>query len=234
MPPTARNIAAAAAFSFPKENKAMADFSLIRDRMVAAQLKQRGIADPHVLAAMAEVPREEFVEPGYGEFAYEDSALPIAEGQTISQPYIVAAMIEAAAIAPGDKVLEIGAGSGYAAAVLSRMAGQVFAIERHAALTEAAEARFKKLGYRNIHLRTGDGTKGWPEEAPFDAIIVSAVGPKAPQALKDQLRIGGALILPLGEAGEQRLLRLVRTAETRFEEDDLGAVRFVRLIEAEG
>ena len=212
----------------------MADFSRFRDRMVAAQLKRRGIADPHVLEAMGQVPREEFVAPGYGEFAYEDSALPIAEGQSISQPYIVAAMIEAAAIAPGDKVLEIGAGSGYAAAILSRMAAQVFAIERHASLTEAAEARFKKLGYRNIHLLTGDGTKGWPEEAPFDAIIVSAVGPKAPQALKDQLRIGGALILPVGEAGEQRLLRLVRTAEASFETDDLGAVRFVRLIETEG
>lgn len=212
----------------------MADFSHARDRMVAAQLKRRGIADPHVLAAMAAVPREAFVAAGYGEFAYEDTALPIAEGQTISQPYVVAAMIEAAAIAPGDKVLEIGAGSGYAAAVLSRMAGQVFAIERHNALTGAARARLRKLGYGNIRLRTGDGTKGWPEEAPFDAIIVSAGGPKAPQALKDQLRIGGALVLPVGEGGGQRLLRLVRRGETEFEQDDLGAVHFVRLIGAEG
>ncbi len=208
----------------------MADLRQARERMVAAQLKRRGIADPHVLAAMAQVPREEFVPPGYGEFAYEDSALPIDQGQTISQPFIVAAMIEAAAITPGDKVLEVGGGSGYAAAVLSRMAGRVFAIERHASLTEAAAARLVRLGYDNVQLRTGDGTRGWPEEAPFDAILVSAGGPRPPLALKQQLRIGGALILPVGGEGEQRLLRLVRTGENDFEQDDLDAVRFVKLI----
>ncbi len=212
----------------------MADFAYARDRMVAAQLKRRGIAGAHVLAAMGQVPREEFVAPDYGEFAYEDSALPIAEGQTISQPFIVAAMIEAAAIAPGDKVLEIGAGSGYAAAVISRIGAEVFAIERHASLSDDAAARFEKLGYDNIQLMTGDGTKGWPEEASFDAIIVSAGAPKAPPALKTQLRVGGALILPVGPPSEQRLLRLVRTGESDWEEDDLGAVRFVRLIGEEG
>jgi protein-L-isoaspartate(D-aspartate) O-methyltransferase len=212
----------------------MADFATARDRMVAAQLKRRGIADVHVLAAMGQVPREEFVAFGYDEFAYEDSALPIAEGQSISQPFIVAAMIEAAAIAPGDKVLEIGAGSGYAAAVISRMGAQVFAIERHRCLSDAAAARFQALGYDNIRLMTGDGTRGWPAEAPFDAIIVSAGGPKAPSALKDQLRIGGTLMLPVGAPSEQRLLRLVRTGKARWKEDDLGAVRFVRLIGEEG
>ena len=210
----------------------MADLRQAREQMVAAQLKRRGIADPHVLAAMAQVPREEFVDLGYGAFAYGDTPLPIAEGQTISQPFVVAAMIQAAAIAPGDKVLEVGSGSGYAAAVASRLAGRVFAIERHASLTEAAAARLVRLGYDNIQLRTGDGTKGWPEEAPFDAIIVSAGGPKPPMALKEQLRIGGALILPVGGEGEQRLLRLVRRGENDFEQDDLGAVRFVRLIGA--
>jgi protein-L-isoaspartate(D-aspartate) O-methyltransferase len=183
---------------------------------------------------MRSVPREIFIAPGFEEFAYEDSALPIAEGQSISQPYIVAAMLEAAELEEGDKVLEIGAGSGYATALLGRVADQVFAIERHAALTEAARERLRALGYDNVELKTADGSNGWPEAAPFDAIIVSAGGPKVPQSLKEQLVIGGRLVIPVGPPDEQRLIRLTRLAPDEFEEDDLGAVRFVQLIGAEG
>src|SRR4051812_9383249 len=205
-----------------------------RNRMVDAQIARRGIKDARVLAAMRTVPRENFTAPGFEEFAYEDSALPIAEGQTISQPYIVGAMLAGAELEPGDKLLEVGAGSGYAAAVASRIAGQVLAIERHAALTEAATQRLAALGYTNVTLKTGDGSRGWPEEAPFDAIIVSAGGPSVPEALKQQLAIGGRLVIPVGPADEQRLIRLTRTGEESFEQDDLGAVRFVKLIGAGG
>ncbi|MBV9550771.1 MAG: protein-L-isoaspartate(D-aspartate) O-methyltransferase [Alphaproteobacteria bacterium] len=210
------------------------DFTKARARMVHAQIARRGVSDSRVLDAMREVPREAFISAGFEEFAYEDSPLPIAEGQTISQPYIVAAMAAAADIAPGDRVLEIGAGSGYAAAVLSRLAGMVFAVERHQSLTEAARERLAALGYRNVQLMTGDGSKGWPQEAPFDAIIVSAGGPRVPQALKGQLKLGGSLVVPVGESHDQRLKRIVRSGETSFEEDDLGAVRFVPLVGAEG
>jgi protein-L-isoaspartate(D-aspartate) O-methyltransferase len=206
----------------------------LRNRMVETQIARRGIRDERVLAAMRTVPRENFIAPGFEEFAYEDSALPIAEGQTISQPYIVGAMAAAAELEPGEKVLEVGAGSGYAAAVLSRIAGQVFGIERHNALTEAATRRLAELGYTNVSLKTGDGSRGWPEEAPFDAIVVSAGGPTIPEALKQQLVIGGRLVVPVGAADEQRLIRLTRTSKDRYEQDDLGAVRFVKLIGAHG
>lgn len=209
-------------------------FEKARQRMVTAQLGRRGVHDARVLDAMAAVPREAFVSAGTEEFAYEDSPLPIGEGQTISQPYIVAAMAEAAELEPGDRVLEVGAGSGYAAAVLSRLAGQVFAIERHASLTDAARGRCRVLGYHNITLKTGDGSTGWPEQAPFDAILVAAGVPKPPEALRRQLKIGGRLIVPVGGADEQRLLRIHRTGEEGFREDDLGGVRFVPLIGAEG
>lgn len=201
-----------------------------RNHMVDTQLVRRGITDARVLAAMRTVPRENFTAPGFEAFAYEDRALPIAEGQTISQPYIVGAMLAGAALAPGDKLLEVGAGSGYAAAVASRIAGQVLAIERHAALTQAATERLAALGYTNVTLRTGDGSGGWPEEAPFDAIIVSAGGPSVPQALQQQLVLGGRLVMPVGPAEEQRLIRLTRTSDGTFAQDDLGAVRFVKLI----
>src|SRR5437762_11148892 len=138
-----------------------------RERMVERQIAARGVDDQRVLDAMRQIPREAFVAPGFEEFAYEDSPLPIAEGQTISQPYIVALMIEAAEVRPGDRVLEIGAGSGYAAAVLGQIVDRVYAIERHPSLGESARERFKKLGYDNIELRVGDGTRGWPEAAPF-------------------------------------------------------------------
>jgi protein-L-isoaspartate(D-aspartate) O-methyltransferase len=209
-------------------------FEKARERMITAQLGRRGLRDTRVLDAMARVPREAFVSAGTEEFAYEDGPLPIGEGQTISQPYIVAAMAEAAEIEPADRVLEVGAGSGYAAAILSRLASQVFAIERHASLTEAARARCHALGYHNITLKTGDGSTGWPEEAPFDAILVAAGVPKPPEALQRELKIGGRLIVPVGEADEQRLLRIRRTDEEGFQEDDLGRVRFVPLIGTQG
>lgn len=213
----------------------MEDPASARDRMVDVQLAGRGIRDRQVLAAMRTVPRETFVEADMREFAYEDSPLPIGSGQTISQPYIVALMIEAAGIAPGDRVLEVGAGSGYAAAVMSRIAARVHTIERHAALAEQAEGRFRELGYDNIELRVGDGSLGWPEAAPFDAILVAAGAPETPRALREQLAIGGRLVIPVGdEEYGQRLRRITRTGEDDFDQDDLGGVRFVPLIGRQG
>ncbi|HEY2835549.1 MAG TPA: protein-L-isoaspartate(D-aspartate) O-methyltransferase [Rhizomicrobium sp.] len=205
-----------------------------RQHMIEAQIVRRGIRDRNILAAMGEVPREDFVGPDFGEYAYEDRALPIAEGQTISQPYIVAAMLNAARVSRADRVLEVGAGSGYSAAVLSRLVAEVFAIERHAGLTEAAKERCRTLGYHNIRFRTGDGTKGWPEAAPFDAILVAAAAPDPPESLKQQLAPGGRLIIPIGENPEQRLIRLTRLDKRNFQRDDLGGVNFVPLIGAEG
>ena len=209
----------------------MPDFSLLRERMVDAQLACRGIQDCYVMAAMGKVPREAFVAAALEEFAYADAPLPIDAEQTISQPYDVALMIEAAAVEPGDRVLEVGAGSGYAAAVLSQIANVVYAIERHPSLLEAARARFARLGYDNIEIRGGDGTLGWAQAAPFDAILVSAGGPKVPRALKRQLAIGGRLVIPVGARGrKQSLLRLTRTDEATFKEENLGSVMFVPLI----
>jgi protein-L-isoaspartate(D-aspartate) O-methyltransferase len=211
------------------------DFSRARARMVDVQIARRGVRDRHVLEAMRRVPREAFVEPGLEEFAYEDGPLPIAEGQTISQPYIVALMIESAEVKPGTSVLEVGAGSGYAAAVMSQIADRVYAIERHPSLGEAARQRFKTLGYDNIDLRVGDGTNGWPEAAPFDAILVAAGGPEVPQALKEQLAIGGRLVIPVGEQERhQTLLKVTRNGEADYEEEDLGVVAFVPLIGEQG
>ena len=209
---------------------------LARDRaiMVSRHLEARGIHGPRVLEAMGQVPREAFVGEFLTEFAYEDSALPIEAGQTISQPYIVARMIELAELKPGDKVLEVGAGSGYAAAVMSRIAGEVYAIERHEALATQARGREDRLGYHNVEIICADGTKGWPESAPYDAIIVSAGGPKVPEALKRQLTIGGRLVIPVGRDVHQTLLRVRRTGQDSFEEEDHGAVTFVPLIGEEG
>ena len=208
----------------------MIDFTHARERMITSHLSRRGMRDPGVLEAMRVVPREVFVDPGFEEFAYEDSALSIGYGQTISQPYIVALMIERAEVQHGDTVLEIGTGSGYAAAVLSRIAEHVYTIERHAGLAEAAKGRFAKLGYDNIDVRIGDGTAGWPEAGPFDAILVAAGGPDVPHALKEQLDLGGHLVIPVGSADEQRLLKVTRVNATTFEEQDLGGVRFVPLV----
>ncbi len=202
--------------------------------MVARHLKARGVADERLLAAMGEVPREAFVGERMQEFAYEDSALPIEAGQTISQPYIVARMLELAEIAPTDSVLEVGAGSGYAAAAMSRMARRVFAIERHEQLARLARRRLQRLGYGNVEIIVADGTKGLPAHAPFQAIVVSAGGPQIPEALKRQLDIGGRLVIPVGARGLQTLVRVRRVGDDEFEEEDFGAVAFVPLIGAEG
>jgi protein-L-isoaspartate(D-aspartate) O-methyltransferase len=213
----------------------MRDLSRARDHMVDIQLRRRGVRDRYVLKAMRRVPREAFVEDGFEEFAYEDGPLPIGEGQTISQPYVVALMIEAAEVKPGDRVLEVGSGSGYAAAVMGQIAAAVYAIERHPSLAERARQRFRRLGYDNIELRVGDGTMGWSEAAPFDAILVAAGGPAVPPSLKQQLRVGGRLVIPVGQVErEQKLLKITRCSAADFDEDDLGAVMFVPLIGRQG
>lgn len=209
----------------------MEDQAAARDAMVRRQIEARGIVDPAVLAAMRDVPREAFVAEGYAEHAYEDSALPIEAGQTISQPYIVALMIEAARIGPADRVLEVGTGSGYAAAVASLIAAEVFAIERHEALARLAKQRLARLAYANVHIRAGDGSAGWPEHAPFDAILVPARSARVPAALKEQLAIGGRLVIPIGGEDIQQLIRLTRTGEDDYTEDRFGDVRFVPLIQ---
>lgn len=207
------------------------NFELQREHLVEKELRILGIRDEAVLRAMRVVPREAFVSEEMQEFAYRNAPLPIGSGQTISQPLIVAHMAEALELSPRDRVLEIGAGSGYAAAVLSRIAKEVFTIERHRELAESARERLKRLGYENVQVRCGDGTRGWPEAAPFDAIVVAAGGPAIPPALLEQLRIGGRLVIPLGEdLHSQQLIRAIRRGDDDFEYDELGAVRFVPLI----
>lgn len=211
-------------------------FQAERDSMVERQLVGRGIRDERVLRAMCAVPRERFVDPRMASSAYGDSPLPIEAEQTISQPFMVAWMIEAAEVGPGDHVLEVGTGSGYASAVLGQLACTVHAIERHALLTRIARERLDALAYANIHLRTGDGTLGWPEAGPFDAILVAAAGPEVPAPLKEQLRIGGRLLMPLDVDGHgtQRLLKVVRRGEADYEMQSLGSVAFVPLIGRHG
>ena len=206
------------------------DMTRIRDHMVEHQLTRRGIDDRSVIEAMRTVPREKFVAPGFEDFAYEDAPLSIGDGQTISQPFIVALMLEKAGLKAGDKALEVGTGSGYASALMSRIVRQVYSIERHERLALQARDRFETLGYHNIEVRVGDGSKGWPDAAPFDAIVVSAAAPEVPSALKEQLNLGGRLIIPVGRGQEQRLKRVTRTGPAAFEEDDLGGVVFVPLI----
>ncbi|WP_176038473.1 protein-L-isoaspartate(D-aspartate) O-methyltransferase [Brucella tritici] len=195
------------------------------------QLVHHGIHDTRVLEAMGTVAREKFIDEGFIEFAYEDTPLPIKNGQTISQPYMTAFMIAAARLGEAERVLEIGTGSGYAAAIMAQIAGQIFTVERYSTLAEAAQQRFEDLGCNNIHVRTGDGSNGWPEVAPFDAIIVAAGAPDIPQSLKEQLKTGGRLIIPVGSmAGAQRLLRITRKSTVEFDEEDLGGVMFVPLV----
>jgi protein-L-isoaspartate(D-aspartate) O-methyltransferase len=183
---------------------------------------------------MREVPREAFVPKHLAGFAWDDGPLPIGEGQTISQPYVVGAMIESAEVAAGDRVLEVGTGSGYAAAVLSRMARHVFTIERHEALASAARQRLEELGYSTVSVIAGDGSCGLPDEAPFDAILVAARAPVVPETLKRQLALGGRLVIPVGDEVVQTLRRIRRTGEDEWSSDDLGPVRFVPLIGAHG
>lgn len=199
--------------------------------MVDRQLAARGVRSAKVLDAMRKVPREEFVPANVREFAYQNSPLPIGSGQTISQPYIVAFMLEALGLRGGETILEVGAGSGYAAAVLGQVAKQVFAIERIGELARGAAGIVSKLGYDNVEIRHGDGTRGWPEHAPFDAIVVAAGGRYVPEALRQQLRIGGHLIIPVGyDDTFQELVRITRVGEQEFEQENLAAVRFVPLI----
>jgi protein-L-isoaspartate(D-aspartate) O-methyltransferase len=187
-----------------------------------------------VLDAMGRVSREAFVPEHLRDLAYDDGPLPIGEGQTISQPLVVAEMLQAAEIGPTDRVLDVGTGSGYAAAVASRLAAHVYTVERHAPLLAAAERLFRDLGYDNITARHTDGTLGWAEEAPFDAILVAAGGPEVPRAYCEQLSLGGRLVMPVGPADDQRLLRIVRRAEDAYDEENLGSVAFVPLIGEHG
>jgi protein-L-isoaspartate(D-aspartate) O-methyltransferase len=211
------------------------DSASLRNAMVDLQIARRGVRSRLVLDAMRTVPREAFLPEPMREFAYEDAPLPIAEGQTISQPYIVALMTEALALEGGEKVLEIGTGSGYAAAVLSRIARSVYTVERLGQLAEKAAAALAELGYRNVHVLHGDGTRGWPEHAPYDAIVVAAGGPEVPESLKAQLKVGGRLVIPVGENRRvQELLRLIRVAESEYQIEDIADVRFVPLVGEEG
>jgi protein-L-isoaspartate(D-aspartate) O-methyltransferase len=213
----------------------MSDYAARRDFMVDRQIAARGIRSETLLAALRDVPREAFVPEAMKPFAYEDRPLPIEAGQTISQPYIVALMIDAAGIAPDSRVLEIGAGSGYAAAVLGRIAASVIAIERHDELADLAAARMARLGYANVRIVTGDGSAGWPDGAPYDAILAAASGSHVPEPLKLQLIVGGRLVMPVGApGGGQSLVRVTRLGEDDFEQEDLAPVRFVPLIGREG
>lgn len=206
-----------------------------REQMVARQIEGRGLRDPAILAAMREVPREAFVSERHRQFAYDDGPLPILEGQTISQPYVVALMIQMLYLKPEDRVLEIGTGSGYAAAILSRIASEVHTVERVESLVQYAQQNLAAVGYENVHVHHGDGTLGWPEYTPYNAIIVAAGGPQVPQALKDQLAVGGRLVMPVGsEQRAQRLVRLTRLDEDEYEQETLSHVRFVPLIGEQG
>lgn len=205
-------------------------YDAARRRMVERDLKGRDITDPQVLAAMAAVPRHRFVPAELESQAYEDSPLPIGHGATISQPYIVALMTQSAMVRPGQRVLEVGTGSGYQAAVLAMLTDQVFTIELVPALAQAAADRLARLGYNQVTVKTGDGYQGWPEKAPFDAILVTAAAPEVPPALKDQLKDGGRLVIPVGPMfGPQYLLRLTKQGKT-FREEVITPVAFVPLV----
>ena len=212
----------------------MDPFADARNRMVARQIAARGIDDPALLAAFRAVPREQFVAPEYARAAYDDRPLPIEAGQTFSQPYIVALMISAADVGRDDRVLEVGAGSGYAAAMLGQVAGHVVAIERHAELVALAKERIERLGYANVEIVEGDGILGWPAEAPYDAILAAASGGHVPPALIDQLKPGGRLVMPIGGrwAG-QTLIKLTKRSDGSLVQETLCAVRFVELVGAE-
>jgi protein-L-isoaspartate(D-aspartate) O-methyltransferase len=213
----------------------MSDFADLRGQMVRRQIEARGIFDAMILDAFREVPREEFVDEEHRRWAYDDNPLPIEAGQTISQPYIVALMIEAAVIGPDDKVLEVGAGSGYAAAVISRIAESVVAIERHGELAQIARERMARLGYDNVRIIEGDGTRGCADEAPFDAILAAASGSHVPKPLVDQLAPGGRLVMPVGDPGfVQELVKVTKRPDGTTSQENLGGVRFVPLIGEEG
>ena len=201
------------------------DWKALRQSMVSVQIEARGIEDERVLAAMNKVPRHEFVPKGQRARAYADRPLPIGEGQTISQPYIVAFMAEVADLGPDSKVLEIGTGSGYGAAVLAQVAKEVYTIEILEPLAERADKTLKRLGYANIHVKHGDGYRGWPDQAPFDAIVVTAAPPYVPEPLKQQLKVGGHLVIPVGEKFQD--MRVLTRTKDGFSENSVLDVRFV-------
>jgi len=202
-----------------------------RHKMVSEHLQQRGISDHRVIQAMLQVPRERFVSAAAHDFAYADMPLRIEQGQTISQPYVVALMVQKCELQSHDRVLEVGTGSGYAAAVLAQLVQHVYTIERHRCLYELALQRFQDLGYSNITCRLGDGSLGWPEQAPFDAIVVSAAAPSISPSLLEQIEVGGRMLIPVGpEGGTQRLLRVRRSTSHDYDQEDLGCVQFVPLI----
>jgi protein-L-isoaspartate(D-aspartate) O-methyltransferase len=213
----------------------MTDYAAEREAMVERQLKRRGNTEKMIIDAFLEVPREEFVSSEYAHLAYGDHPLPIEANQTISQPYIVALTIQAAGIGLRDKVLEVGGGSGYAAAVISRIAGKVIAIERQHDLVEVARERLKRLGYDTVEIVEGDGTKGCPEQAPFDAIVAAASGSHVPKAFVEQLAEGGSIVMPVGEPGwVQELVKVTKGPGGKLIQQNLGGVRFVPLIGEEG
>ena len=213
----------------------MDDTAPLRTRMVEQQVASRGVGSKLVLDAMRRVPRELFVPEPLRDLAYADGPLSIGEDQTISQPYIVALMVEALCLYGGEKVLEIGTGSGYAAAVLAEIAGQVYTIERIGQLAQQAETLLEEIGYDNVQVIEGDGTLGWPQQAPYDAIVVTAGGPEVPESLKNQLKEGGRLVIPVGtDMYNQELLRITRVSDSEFRSENLEYVRFVPLIGAEG
>lgn len=207
-----------------------------RMRMVDTQIRSRGIRDVRVLRAMEETPRHLFVEEALRDQAYNDNPLPIGERQTISQPYIVALMTEALALQEMDKVLEIGTGSGYQTAVLAQLADRVCSIERISSLAGAARRMLDYLNAYNVAIRVGDGTFGWKEESPFDAILVTAGAPKIPSLLIEQLKAGGRLVIPVGDRYTQTLIRATRLSEKTLDikKEDLGGCRFVDLIGEHG
>lgn len=213
----------------------MTDYAAEREAMVERQLKRRGITEESILNAFRDVPREAFISDEYAHLAYGDHPLPIEAGQTISQPYIVALMIEAAAIDPGDNVLEVGAGSGYAAAVISRIAARVTGIERQHDLVEVARERLSRLGYDNVEIVEGDGTRGCRDHAPFDAILAAASGSHVPRPLVEQLAPNGRIVMPVGEPGwVQELVKVTKQEDGILKQENLGGVRFVPLIGEEG
>lgn len=205
-------------------------YEAMREQMVAGQIEGRGVRDPRVLAALRKVPRHEFVPESVRAESYGDYPLPIGEGQTISQPYIVAYMTESLGLQPGDRVLEVGTGSGYQAAVLAELAAKVFTIEIIPVLGERAEATLSRLGYTNVEVRVGDGYLGWPEEAPFDAVIVTCAPDAIPRPLEEQLRDGGRMIIPVGEQGGVQELVLVEKKQGALRRERVMMVRFVPMV----
>jgi protein-L-isoaspartate(D-aspartate) O-methyltransferase len=205
-----------------------------RQRMVSDQLRRRDIIDPQVLAAFGSVEREYFVPGELGMHAYDDAPLPIGAGQTISQPYVVAMTVQALQLRGHERVLEIGTGSGYAAAILGSLVREVETVERIEELAVAAAERLARLGFGNVHVHHGDGTLGWPQAAPYEAIAVAAGAPRPPRSLLDQLAIGGRMVLPHGDVEHQQLVRITRRDAERFDQEELGDVRFVPLLGVEG